>query len=54
MFAERSIGMLKPGYKADLLLLDRDLTTIRPDELWKARVRTTVVGGKVVYKAAQD
>jgi predicted amidohydrolase YtcJ len=54
MFAERSIGMLKPGYKADLLLLDRDLTTIRPDELWKARVRTTVVGGKVVYTAAQD
>ena len=54
MFAEHSLGELKPGYKADILLLDRDLTTIRPDELWKAKVRTTVVGGKVVYQAAQD
>ncbi|HET7601679.1 MAG TPA: amidohydrolase [Gemmatimonadales bacterium] len=51
MFAEHAIGMLKPGFKADLLLLDRDLTTIRPEELWKAKVRTTVVGGKVVYQA---
>ncbi len=51
MFAEQSRGMLKPGYKADLVLLDRDLTTIRPDELWKAKVRSTVVGGKVVYQA---
>ena len=54
MFAEHSLGELKPGYQADILLLDRDLTTIRPDELWKAKVRTTVVGGKVVYQAAQD
>jgi predicted amidohydrolase YtcJ len=45
--------MLKPGFKADLLLLDRDLTTIRPDDLWQAKVRTTVVGGKVVYQAEQ-
>lgn len=51
MFAEHALGMLKPGYKADLLLLDRDLTTIRPEELWKARVRTTIVGGKIVYQA---
>jgi predicted amidohydrolase YtcJ len=54
MFAERSLGELKPGYKADMLLLDRDLTTIRPDELWNAKVRTTMVGGKVVYQAAED
>jgi predicted amidohydrolase YtcJ len=53
MFAEHTIGMLKPGFKADLLLLDRDLTTIRPDDLWQAKVRTTVVGGKVVYQAEQ-
>ena len=51
MFAEGSRGMLKPGLKGDVVLLDRDLTTIRPDELWKAKVRATVVGGKVVYRA---
>jgi predicted amidohydrolase YtcJ len=51
MFAEHALGVLKPGYQADLLLLDRDLTTIRPEELWKARVRTTIVGGTIVYQA---
>lgn len=54
MFAEHAIGMLKPGYKADVLLLDRDLTTVPPAELWNAKVRTTVVGGKVVYQAAAN
>ncbi len=50
MFAEGTRGMLKPGYKADLVLLDRDLTTIRPDELWTAKVHATMVGGRIVYQ----
>ena len=52
MFQEHSRGELRPGYKADFVLLDRDLTTIPPDSLWKASVRMTVVGGKVMYQAA--
>jgi imidazolonepropionase-like amidohydrolase len=43
--------MLKPGYKADLVLLDRDITTIRPEDIGSAGVNATVVGGRVVYEA---
>jgi predicted amidohydrolase YtcJ len=49
VFAEATRGQLKPGYKADIVLLDRDLTAIRPESLDSVRVRQTVVGGKVVF-----
>ncbi|HXE58671.1 MAG TPA: amidohydrolase [Gemmatimonadales bacterium] len=52
-FAERRRGLLKPGYLADLVLLDRDLFTIPPETIDQAQVRTTVVGGKVVYQAGE-
>ena len=51
MFAERTRGRLAPGYKADLVLLDQDLTRIPPEAIERARVRATVVGGRVVYEA---
>ncbi len=50
VFAEKTRGMLRPGYKADLVLLDQDLTAIKPEEIEHARVRATVAGGKVVYR----
>ena len=46
VFAEGRRGRLKPGYLADLVLLDRDLTRIPP-----VKVLTTVVGGRVVFSA---
>jgi len=51
VFAERTRGRLAPGYKADLVLLDRDLTRIPPEEIERAAIRATVVGGRVVYQA---
>ncbi len=51
VFAEDRRGKLAPGYLADLVLLDRDLTRIQPEELGQASVRATVVGGRVVYEA---
>jgi len=51
MFAERTRGRLKAGYKADIVLLDRDITTIRPEDIGNAGVSATIVGGKVVYEA---
>ena len=54
VFAERSRGMLRPGYKADLVLIDRDLFTIKPEEIGAAAVRATIVGGKVVYERPAD
>jgi predicted amidohydrolase YtcJ len=51
VFAEDRRGTLAPGYLADLVLLDRDLTRIAPEEIEQAEVRATVVGGRVVYQA---
>jgi predicted amidohydrolase YtcJ len=50
VFADTSRGKLKPGYLADLVLLDRDLTAIDPKTIDQAQVVTTIVGGKVVYQ----
>jgi hypothetical protein len=51
VFAEQSRGMLKIGYRADLVLLDQDLFSIPPETIGAAQIRTTVAGGKVVYEA---
>jgi hypothetical protein len=51
VFAEGRRGRLAPGYLADLVLLDRDLTRIPPEEIEQAQVKATVVGGRVVYSA---
>jgi predicted amidohydrolase YtcJ len=50
VFAEESRGMLRPGYLADLVVLDRDLTAIAPEAINQVRVRMTIVGGKVVFQ----
>ena len=52
VFAEGRRGQLRPGYLADLVLLDRDLFAVPPEALDQAGVRATLVGGKVVYQAA--
>ena len=49
VFAEGSRGKLAPGYLADLVLLDQDLTAIPPEAIEGVAVRATVVGGKVVF-----
>jgi predicted amidohydrolase YtcJ len=49
VFAERNRGRLAPGYLADVVVLDQDLTAIPPEEIEHAGVRATVVGGKVVF-----
>ena len=51
VFAEDRRGKLAPGYLADLVLLDRDITRIPADEVEQAKVEATVVGGRVVYTA---
>ena len=50
VFAERTRGRLAPGYAADLVVLDQDLTAIPPEAIEKAAVRATIVGGKVVFQ----
>ena len=43
---ERTRGKLLPGYLADLVVLDRDLLAIAPEELPEVEVVATMVGGR--------
>jgi hypothetical protein len=51
-FADPWKGRLGPGFVADFVVLDRDLTGVAPPEILKTRVLRTVVGGKTVYDAS--
>jgi predicted amidohydrolase YtcJ len=46
-----SIGSIAPGKRADLVLLDRDVLTVSPEEMRDTKVLWTMVAGKVVYRA---
>jgi hypothetical protein len=41
-----------PGYVADFVVLDRDLTAIPASEILKTRVLRTVVDGQTVYQGS--
>ena len=45
-----SIGSIAPGKRADLILIDRDVLTVSPEEMRDAKVLWTMVGGKTVYQ----
>ncbi len=51
-FEEKTKGILAPGYLADFVVLDRDITKVQPAEILGTKVLRTVVGGKTVYEAA--
>jgi predicted amidohydrolase YtcJ len=42
---ENRLGILAPGYLADLVVLDRDPYAIPPAELLDVKVIATMVGG---------
>ncbi len=48
-FEEDRKGMIKPGMLADMVLIDRDLTAVAPEDIRDARVIKTIVDGRVVY-----
>jgi predicted amidohydrolase YtcJ len=49
-FEEQIKGSLTPGKLADITVLSRDIMTIPEDEIPKAEVLYTIVGGQVLYK----
>ncbi len=49
MNQQDSIGSLAPGMQADLVLLDRDVLTVSPEELKDTKVVWTMLGGATVY-----
>ena len=48
-FKENVKGRIKPGYYADLVVLDRDIFTCDPEEIKDIQPVLTMVGGKSVY-----
>jgi predicted amidohydrolase YtcJ len=52
LFQEANIGSLQKGRYADLLVLDRDYTTVPADAIKDIKPLLTMVGGKIVYEAA--
>jgi len=52
-FDENKKGSLEPGKYADLILIDRDILKCPVDDVRATKVLLTVVGGKVVWEAAQ-
>ncbi|HWT77728.1 MAG TPA: amidohydrolase family protein, partial [Candidatus Methylomirabilis sp.] len=50
---EDQLGILAPGRKADLVVFDRDLFALAPDQISSAEVELTVVDGEVVYRRGE-
>jgi predicted amidohydrolase YtcJ len=48
-FAEATKGSVAPGKLADLVVLDRDIFTVPPEEIGQAKVRWTIFDGRVIY-----
>ena len=46
-------GRIKPGYYADLVVLDKDIFTCDPLEIKDILPVLTVVGGKTVYERVE-
>jgi predicted amidohydrolase YtcJ len=49
-FMEDRIGTIEAGKLADLVVLDRDLRTVSPQDVLHAQIEHTLVGGKPVYE----
>ena len=49
-FDENRKGRIRPGYLADLTVLDRDLLTVPEDEIKDINAQMTILAGQVVYE----
>ena len=52
-FREADLGTLELGHQADFIVVDRDVIGGPPEEIPKATVMWTVVGGKTVFEAKE-
>jgi predicted amidohydrolase YtcJ len=49
VFQEMRLGALKPGYLADMLVLDHDYLSVPEDEIMDIRPVATIVDGQIVF-----
>jgi hypothetical protein len=47
---EDRLGSIEPGKLADLIVIDRDILSLPPEELLETKVMMTIVDGKTVYQ----
>lgn len=47
---DKSIGTLEPGKKADMIVVDRDIFNVSPEQLAETKVVWTIFNGKKVYQ----
>jgi predicted amidohydrolase YtcJ len=52
VFQENNLGSIQAGRLADLVVMDRDYLTIPADQIKDIKTMLTMVGGRVVYDAA--
>lgn len=50
-FEEEKKGRIVPGMLADLVILDRDITQVQPEDIRFLRVETTILDGQIVWFA---
>ena len=48
---EDTLGSLTKGKWADFILVDQDIFTIKPEDIWKTKVHATYVAGEQVFEA---
>jgi predicted amidohydrolase YtcJ len=53
-FSDTQVGTLEAGKLADLAVLSQDIFAVPPERIGKTRVLTTMVGGKIVYRAERS
>lgn len=51
---EDKIGSIEVGKRADLIVIDRDIFALTPDEIWDTNVLLTMMNGRVVHEEAVD
>lgn len=54
-FSEHEKGILKEGYLADLVILEKNVFELEdPHQIWNVTVQYTILGGKIVYQKADN
>ena len=51
LFAKSKLGTLTPGKWADFILVDQDIFSIAPQDIWKTKVMQTWLAGEKVFDA---
>jgi predicted amidohydrolase YtcJ len=50
---QANLGSLSPGKLADMVVIDRDIFSINPSEIFETKPVMTIFDGQVVYKDSE-